>query len=245
MKFLNVVLGLLSLCATSLCGESAFPKIYKTGNLSIDITENGVINLKHKDSKILAVQNVWFMDEKWQPLPRKTDNILTVYVLNQADSAVALRMKDIRQDFLKNFEEQVKLTKDSLYIAVDYEYSADIGKWHWPVYLFAENFAGKKYASTLADGTVKEGIISDIIPNKVIYGLDNNYDVKELTFDLKNFDLNFTFMDNGWSLCDHRSVAWTRNKSPAVLMLLNSTSGKKKDLKEHYSIKISLQPKKS
>ncbi|MDD4317358.1 MAG: hypothetical protein PHV75_02435 [Victivallaceae bacterium] len=243
MKIFNVVLSLLSLCATSFAaGENAFPKTYKTGNLLIDITGSGVINLKYKDSKIIAVQNVWFMNEKWRNFARKTGDILTVDVLNQDESAVDLKIKDIRQDFLKSFEEQVKLTEDSLYVSVDYEYSADIGQWHWPVYLFAENFTGRKYRAKLADGTSKEGIISEIVPDKIIYGLDNNNDIKELTFCLEDFDLKFTFMENGWNLCDHRSVTWTRDP---VLMLLNSTSGKKKGLKEHYSIKISIQPKKN
>jgi hypothetical protein len=221
--------------------ENNFPKTFKAGDLAISITANGLIDLKYKDAALLTVQNVWFMNEKWQALPRKDNDLLSAEVVGQSDAVVSLKIKDKREDFLKSFDEQVNLTKDSLNVVVDYEYSADIGQWHWPVYLFAQYFSGMKYKSVLADDSIKEGAISETFPDKVIYGLDGNVNLKEITFYLKDVDLKFTLPEKGWNFCDHRGAAWMKTK---VFMMLNSSSAKKKDSKEHYELKISVTPKK-
>jgi len=242
MKLLSILFVIFLLGAVTIAGEeSNFSKIFKSGDLAISITANGLIDLKYKDTALLTVQNVWFMNEKWQALSRKNKDLLSVDVVSQNDSAVSLKIKDKREDFLKSFEEHVSLTKDSLNVVVDYEYSADIGQWHWPVYLFAQYLSGMKYKAVLADGSIKEGVISETSPDKVIYGLDGNVNLKEITFFLKDVDLKFTFPEKGWNFCDHRGASWMKTK---VFMMLNSTSAKKKDAKEHYELKIFITPKK-
>lgn len=242
MKILSILLILTGLSAfINAAEENKFPKLFKAGDLSIEIGSYGVIDLKYKDSALLAVQSVWFMDEKYKALPRKDGDIFTADAVSRNDSAVTVKAADKRADFLKDFDEQIILTKESLNVTVDYEYSADIGTWHWPVYLFAQHFAGMKYKSVLADGSVKEGVISETAPDKVIYGLDGNVNLKEITFYLKDLDLKFTLPEKGWNFCDHRGAAWMKTK---VFMMLNSSSAKKKDAKEHYELKISVTPKK-
>jgi hypothetical protein len=239
MKKLLMILVLFFCCALSFAAKSSnFLKVYKIGDLSIRITQIGCINLKYKGNKILAVHEVWFMNKKWRALPRKAGDVVTVEVLEESDSVVKLKIKDRRKDFLRSFEQQIKLTAKTLAVTVDYEYSKDIGQWHWPIYLVANYYEGNNYSSILADGTQKQGTISKIMPKKIIYSLDGNRNIKKLDFKLKEFDLKFTFMENGWYLCDHRGASWIKN----TMMLLNSSSSKKQDVKEQYAIKITITP---
>ena len=230
------------LCCVILTADDGkvFPKKFTSGDMAMSVSESGVITLSYKNTEMLAVQNPWFMNEKWQALPRKENDRLSVEVVGETDALVTLRIKDARQDFLKSYEQTVALTPNSLTTVIDYEYSADIGTWHLPIYLFARHLSGMKYKSLLADGTTKEGAISEVIPDKVIYGLDGNVNVKEMTFSLKDLDLRFALSGNGWNFCDHRGAPWM--KEPKVFMLLNSISSKKKDAKEHYEIKVSIIP---
>lgn len=241
MKLLNVFFIIFLISFLSIAGEdNNFPKTFKSGDLAISITANGLIDLKYKDSALLTVQNVWFMNEKWQALPRKDGDVMSVESVNQADSAVTIRIDDKRGDFMKSFKQQIVLTNEGLSTSVDYEYAADIGQWHWPVYLYAQYFTGVKYKSLLADGSTKEGTVSEVIPDKVIYGIDGNKDLKEITFSLVNADVKLTF-SNGAAFCDHRGAPWMKTK---VFMMLSNTSCKKKDAREHYELKISVTPKK-